>query len=89
MVLGPGEIEIGRLKAKFLEAWPIVGGNESKQIIAEKFGYPVIVYQPVGKGGLLVIGDSEFLHSRNIESYKNYDFKNIRFFKYLLDKIKT
>lgn len=87
--LGPGEIEIGRLKAKFLEAWPIKGGSESKQIIAEKFGYPVIVYQPVGKGGLLVIGDSEFLHSRNIESYKNYDFKNIRFFKYLLDKIKT
>ena len=86
---GPAEADIGPIKAKFLEAWPIIGGDESRQVIAEKYDYPMIVYQPVGKGGLLIIGDSEFLHSRNIESYKTYDLNNIRFFKYLLDKLET
>lgn len=85
--LGPAEVQISRITANFLEAWPVTGGNESKQIIAEKFGYPIIVYQSVGKGGLMLIGDSEFLHSKNIESYKSYDLNNIRFFKYILDQL--
>ncbi len=86
--LGPAEIRIGQRTVKFAEAWPLLGGDSSKQIIAEKSGYPIAVYQPVGKGGLLLIGDSKFFQSRNIESYQNYLIDNIAFFKYLMDGLK-
>jgi len=87
--LGPAEVEIEKRKVKFLEAWAVIGGTESKQIIAEAYGYPIVVYQPVGKGGIFLIGDSRFLHSRNIESYKDQNMYNIWFIKYLLKMIKA
>lgn len=86
--LGPARVDIGQRTVKFVEAWPIVGGDESLRIIAKKLDYPIAAYQPVGKGGLLLVGDSEFFHSKNIESYKNHYFDNIAFFKYLLNILK-
>ncbi|OQY59143.1 MAG: hypothetical protein B6245_08350 [Desulfobacteraceae bacterium 4572_88] len=86
--LGPAEIVIGQRTVKFVEAWPVMGGDNSRRIIAKKLDYPVVVWQPLGKGGLLLVGDSEFFHSKNIESYKNYNFDNIAFFRYLLNILK-
>ena len=43
---------------------------------------------PVGKGQLVVIGDSEFLHNRNVEGHKNHDPANTAFIKNLLDSTK-
>ncbi len=84
--LGRGTVDAGRYKAEFLEAWPVTGGSEEAAVLARKFDYPVILHQPVGKGGLILIGDSEFLHSRNLESYRDdYRLNNIRFFRYLLN----
>ena len=85
--LGPSEVDIEKEKVQFFEAWPVLGGSDSKQIIAEKWDYPLLVYQPVGKGGLLLAGDSGFLLSKNLESYKGYNIKNIRFLKYLFEKM--
>ena len=86
--LGPAEVDIEREKVKFFEAWPVVGGSDSKQIIAQKWNYPILVYQPVGKGGLLLAGDSGFWLNKNLESYKGHNVKNIRFLKYLFEKLK-
>jgi hypothetical protein len=85
--LGSAEIKLKKATVKFVEAWPVTGGSDLKQIIIEKWGHAIIVYQPVGRGGILLIGDSEFLHSRNIESYKTYNPGNIRFIRYLLNKL--
>ncbi len=88
--LGPAVIDTQLGSVRFLEAWPVLGDTEPIQVIIRKNQYPLIVYQKVGKGGLLLIADSEFLFSRNIESYRDYfNIDNIRFFKFLLDKLNT
>lgn len=83
--LGPAEVQIGNIKAQFVEAWPVTGGDSSKQVFVEKWGYPIVLFQPVGKGGVLIIGDSQFLLSKNIESYKQHNLNNIRFVWYMIN----
>ncbi len=83
--LGAAEVLIRKSKMQFVEAWPVAGGGSNKRVIAEKWDYPVMLFQPVGKGGLLVVGDSYFFFSKNIESYKKYNMHNIRMIKYLMD----
>ncbi len=103
--LGPAQVQVGHGYAKFVEAWPLINKkinkktdkNKSGIILAEKSfktgnqeqKFAIAVYQPVGKGGLVIIGDSEFLHSKNIESYEKHHITNIVFFKYLLDYRET
>lgn len=73
------------LEVQFFEAWPVLGGSKSKKVFAEKWEHPIVVYEPIGEGGLLVIGDSGFLLNRNLESYrKNYKNGNILFLYELL-----
>ncbi len=47
--------------------------------------WPLIVSVPVGKGQFVLIGDSEFLHNRNLEGHKNHDPANTAFLKTLFD----
>jgi len=86
--LGAATVVIGKSKMQFAEAWPVTGGGDDKHVIAEKWDYPVMLFQPVGKGGLLVVGDSYFFFSKNIESYKKYNIQNIRMLKFLMDYLK-
>ncbi len=85
--LASAKIDLAKGRVKFVEAWPVMSELKSGHVILEKWDYPVMVRQPVGLGGLVVIGDSWFLLSMNIESYKNYDINNIRFFKYIIDRL--
>lgn len=82
--LGSCEIPLEQVTVRFVDAWPIITQEKSAQVLVKKWGYPVVVFQPVGKGGLLLIGDSEFLLSANLESYKTFNMNNIRFFGYLM-----
>lgn len=82
--LGPCEASLEQMNIRFVDAWPIVAKEKNARILVKKWTYPVVVFQPVGKGGLLLIGDSEFLLSQNLESYKTFNINNIRFFGYLV-----
>lgn len=58
----------------------------SPTIMAEKFNYPVMVSKKVGKGGVTVIGDSQFFLSKNIESYEKHKPENIAFLKHMIQR---
>ncbi|MCP4117599.1 MAG: hypothetical protein GY737_19820 [Desulfobacteraceae bacterium] len=75
-------------QASFVETWPIVGDGASMTILAEKFGYPIMIHRPVGKGGLVLAADSWFLLNKNLETYKKYNPANIRFFRHLIHRLK-
>jgi hypothetical protein len=45
------------------------------------------VFVDYGAGGLLVIGDSQYLLDKNLESIYDYWPGNILFIKYLLDEL--
>jgi len=49
--------------------------------------WPLMAAVPWGKGQLVLIGDSEFLHNRNVEGSKNHDPANTAFLKNLFDSL--
>jgi hypothetical protein len=70
----------------FMSAW----GIETKlpkdaKIVCTSANWPLMVSFPVGKGELVLIADSEFLHNRNLEGHKNHDPANTAFLKNLFD----
>lgn len=66
----------------FLNAWQIKG--DGKVLFSLK-GRPVVLAKQIGKGKLIVIGDSKFFWDINIESQENYRPGNINFLKQLLN----
>jgi hypothetical protein len=53
----------------------------------EDLTYHLVVFIKHGAGGLLVIGDSQYLLDKNIESIYDYWPGNILFLKYLINEI--
>ena len=49
--------------------------------------YHLMVFQPYGAGGLLVVSDSEFLLDENVESIYDYWPGNIIFLKHIIDEV--
>lgn len=75
----------------FLSSWPLKVDNPDAKIICtagKDKTKALMVSIPVGTGQLIVIGDSEFLHNRNLEGHESYDPNNTRFIKTLLDYVK-
>jgi hypothetical protein len=69
-----------------MSAWPLDKiPDNAKVLCATPDNAPLIVSVPVGKGELVIIGDSEFLQNRNVEGHKNHDPANTAFLKTLLD----
>jgi hypothetical protein len=69
----------------FMSAWAIEEIPDNAEILCASADWPLMVKVPVGKGALVWIGDSEFLHNRNLEGHKNHDPANTAFIKNLLD----
>ena len=70
----------------FMSAWPLAQVPERATILcATPDKLPLIASVPVGKGELILIADSEFLHNSNLEGSKNHDPNNTAFIKNLLD----
>ena len=70
---------------QFFSAWPIRVHRSDASILCAYDQWPLIVDVPVGAGHLVVIGDSEFLHNKNLESLERYALPNIEFLRDLLD----
>ena len=74
----------------FMSAWPIEldrAKAADAKVLCAYDDWPLMVSVPVGEGRLILIGDSEFLHNRNLEGSKNHDPANTTFVKNLLDSL--
>ncbi|MCL4510094.1 MAG: hypothetical protein M1470_03375 [Bacteroidetes bacterium] len=57
------------IRPEFHSAWPIIStGDQKVDTLCTGWGYPVIVSKSVGKGRFVLISDSDFLLSGNLES---------------------
>lgn len=78
---------------RFVDSWPLTAPQN--QTISyynfswENLTFDLVIFVQQGLGGLLVIGDSQFLLDKNIESIYDYWPGNILFLKYLLDELHT
>lgn len=73
-------------RVSFMSAWTLDPVPPRVQVLCSTpDNAPLIVSVPVGKGELILISDSEFLHNRNLEGHKNHDPANTAFIKNLLD----
>jgi len=71
----------------FFSAWPIAAHDADVEVITAYDDWPLIVARRWQKGTFVLIGDSEFLHNKNLEREKKYDINNIEFLRGLLDRL--
>ncbi|MBU1941084.1 MAG: hypothetical protein KKC68_04865 [Candidatus Thermoplasmatota archaeon] len=76
---------------RFVNSWPVVFSlAETRSFYNFSWNeqvYHLVVFHPVGSGGLLLVGDSEFFLDRNIESVYDYWPGNIIFLKHIIDEV--
>jgi hypothetical protein len=63
------------------ESWPVVRPENRGEVWVECWGYPLVVFERIGRGGILVIGDSRFLCDVKLESAEEFVEPNIDFLK--------
>jgi hypothetical protein len=74
-------------RVSFMSAWGIEKIPANAEVLCGSADWPLMVSMPVGKGGLILVSDSEFLQNRNLEGHKNHDPANTTFLKNLLDSL--
>jgi hypothetical protein len=73
------------LNVRFHKAWEIKATNPDVEPVVNFEERPVVVYLPVGDGGLLFIADTDFLTNRNLESPSGEFYEdNILFLRHIL-----
>jgi hypothetical protein len=76
---------------RFVDSWPLVfPANQTISYYNFTWGditFHLVVFTQYGDGGLLLIGDSQYLLDKNLESIYDYWPGNILFLKYLLDEL--
>ncbi|MDH7507006.1 MAG: hypothetical protein QHH15_04370, partial [Candidatus Thermoplasmatota archaeon] len=77
---------------RFVDSWPIIFNQEKGQSFYNFTWYNeyhLMVFVKQGKGGILVIGDSQYLLDKNIESIYDYWPGNIILLKNIIDEFKA
>jgi hypothetical protein len=95
--LGPipyiGEnLEVYENEPRFVDSWPIVFNENQGQSYYNftwEINYHLMVFVKQGKGGLLLISDSQYLLNKNIESIYDYWPGNIIVLKHIIDEFKA
>jgi len=76
---------------RFVDSWPVsFPANQTTSYYNFTWGnltFHLVVFIQHGAGGLLLIGDSQYLLDKNLESIYDYWPGNILFLKYLLDEL--
>lgn len=77
---------------RFVDSWPLLF-QQNRTVSYYNFSWEdltfhLVIFVRQGNGGLLVIGDSQYLLDKNIESIYDYWPGNILFLKYLLDELR-
>ncbi|HEX9750864.1 MAG TPA: hypothetical protein VGB22_06230 [candidate division Zixibacteria bacterium] len=72
------------MPVKMKNAYPIAGDPEGAEVLIEAFNYPVAKVLRRGQGGVIAIGDSEFLLNMNLEGQNDFVvLENINFLREL------
>jgi hypothetical protein len=79
--IGP---EANDARVHLLNAWPIVAEVDGTEVVCRQGDYPLIVARQVGKGRVVLIGDSGFFLNRNLEMAEAFNLQNIEFFRRLV-----
>jgi hypothetical protein len=66
------------------ESWPVLRPEGRGEVWVDAWDYPLVVFERIGRGGLLVIGDSRFLCDVKLESAEEYVEPNIDFLRQAL-----
>ncbi len=85
------DIEVYGQTVHFPESWPLDVSDPNTTTVARHPEYPdpIMVFVPRGKGGALIIGDSQFLLNHNLESLEEWKLGNILFLKELFERLKA
>jgi len=85
------DVSIFDQTVRFAEAWPLKISDPEAVAVAyhPAFPDPIMVFVPRGKGGALIIGDSQFLLNSNLEAREEWYLGNIMFLRELFDRFKA
>jgi hypothetical protein len=78
---------------RFVDSWPVyvdVLDNATSVFYSVEFGEEVsylVVFKKIGVGGVLVIGDSQFLYDSNLESLYEHWPGNIEFLRNIFEEL--
>jgi len=85
--LGEAEGRAFGAPVKMADAYPIAGEGQGIETLIEAFGYPVAKLAHRGRGGLVAIGDSQFLFNKNLEGQNEFVvLDNVHFFNELMKR---
>ncbi len=73
---------------KMADAYPLTGDGPNIETLVTALGYPVVKVARHGRGGMVVIADSQFLYNRNLEGQNELlVMENVRFFQNLIQHL--
>ncbi|HUU46700.1 MAG TPA: hypothetical protein VM118_13290, partial [Acidobacteriota bacterium] len=82
--LGQAEAQGFGTTVKMINAYPLTGEGADVQVLLQAFGHAVGMIVHRGEGGLIVIGDSDFLLNKNLEGQNEFVvMENINFLRSL------
>ena len=67
------------------EAWPVERPAERGEVWVECWDFPLVTFERIGRGGLVVIGDSYFLCDPQLETTDSAVEANIDFLRAAFD----
>ncbi len=74
---------------RMADAYPLAGDGPGIENLITAYDYPVAKLVHRGRGGVVVIGDSQFLYNKNLEGQNELlVMENVTFFRKLMDQIK-
>ncbi len=80
---------------RFVDSWPVISeGNDENTFIYYNVAFGentknLVIFKKIMNGGVLLIGDSQFLLDNNIESLNDYWPGNIEFLRNMFDEIEN
>ncbi|MBI5867624.1 MAG: hypothetical protein HZB43_04945, partial [candidate division Zixibacteria bacterium] len=74
---------------RMADAYPLGGDGPGIENLITAYDYPVAKLVHRGRGGVVIIGDSQFLYNKNLEGQNELlVMENVTFFRKLMDQIK-
>jgi hypothetical protein len=82
----PIRVEGDTLDVDVREGWPVrYDESAPTEVLLSVWDYPVAVRRAVGRGEIVVIGDTYFFHDRNLETRDEYFAGNVSFLQRLIE----
>jgi hypothetical protein len=90
--IGAAHRAVSHIEGQFAimhESWPVVRAGDRGEVWMSSWDYPLIVYERVGDGAVLVIGDSFFLCDIKLEGREQFVEPNINLVRMVLEMTKA